>query len=111
MAAGAGSRLPPGRRGGSRTWGARAEAQRSAGAEMLYARLAMVAIVNAVKDIDRLRQISTVLVKHGFGEIVARIGIGGGGAGTDAPTVTRAERLRLVIEELGPSFIKLGQIV
>jgi ubiquinone biosynthesis protein len=77
---------------------------------MLYHR-PVVAIVNAVKDIDRLRQISTVLVKHGFGEIVARIGIGGGGAGSDAPGVTRAERLRLVVEELGPSFIKLGQIV
>jgi ubiquinone biosynthesis protein len=74
----------------------------------------MASLVAAVKDIERLRQISTVLVKHGFGEIVGRLGIGGGAKATDegeARRLTLAERLRLVLLELGPSFIKLGQIV
>jgi ubiquinone biosynthesis protein len=75
----------------------------------------VASIVNAVKDIERLRQISAVLVRHGFGEVVARIGIGGGAKSEDGEAekkrITFAERLRLVVEELGPSFIKLGQIV
>src|SRR5262245_56958783 len=75
----------------------------------------MASLISAVKDVDRLRQITTVLVKHGFGEVVGRMGLGGtvavGGGGGEKRRVSIAERLRLVIEELGPSFIKLGQIV
>ncbi len=79
---------------------------------MLYPAGAMASLVNAVKDIDRLRQITTVLVRHGFGELVARMGLGGGGKGApDGARVSVAERLRRVLEELGPSFVKLGQIV
>jgi ubiquinone biosynthesis protein len=33
-------------------------------------------IVSAVRDLGRLREISAVLVRHGFGEIVARAGFG-----------------------------------
>ncbi len=92
----------------------------------------MVSIVHAKRDIGRLREISTVLARYGFGEIVARIGLGrlrrnsmspnaDKGAGHDsehpsnlAETIAAkgafAERFRRVLEELGPSFIKLGQI-
>lgn len=91
----------------------------------------MVSIVAAARDIARLRDISRVLVRHGFGEVVARLGLGrkrGDGpissaADVDAATpedeavgdrekreVSSAVRARLVIEDLGPSFIKLGQI-
>ena len=74
----------------------------------------MLSIVNTVKDIDRLRQITTVLARHGFGEILARAGLGGGKKeeGEDeARRISLAERLRLTLQELGPSFIKLGQLV
>ena len=80
----------------------------------------MPSLLTAVRDLDRARQISFVLVKHGFGEVAARIGFGGGEkaekteGGTDAVDSSRgtlAERLRLVLQELGPSFVKLGQIV
>src|SRR5215813_9831003 len=92
-------------------WRRAAEQPRSRGAEMLYAR-GVASLVAAVKDIDRLRQISTVLVKHGFGEIVGRIGLGGGKSEDgEEKRLGFAERLRLVALELGPSFIKLGQIV
>ncbi len=85
----------------------------------------MVSIVNAYRDLVRLRQITTVLVRHGFGEVVSRIGLGRGGGPADAEiTVSDEEfaagelakkqsmgvRLRLVAQELGPSFVKLGQI-
>jgi ubiquinone biosynthesis protein len=65
-------------------------------------------------NLERTRQISTVLVKHGFGEILSRIGLGSLRRKEDeekAPKISFAQRLRLVLQELGPSFIKLGQII
>ncbi len=92
----------------------------------------MVSIVHAARDIARLRDISRVLVAHGFGEVVARLGLFRGRKGKDdppdstrVPSVSaedeergaraRAEsslavRARRVLEDLGPSFVKLGQI-
>ena len=88
----------------------------------------MVSVLTAVRDLGRLREISAVLVRHGFGEIVARAGFGRTkktDPPSDAPEIpseelergeqekTRisiSERARLVLQDLGPSFIKLGQI-
>lgn len=91
----------------------------------------MVSIVHAKRDIGRLREISTVLARYGFGEIVARLGLGrtrrnrdgsnppkpgdegeldGMPSDSDAAKGAFAVRFRRVLEELGPSFIKLGQI-
>jgi ubiquinone biosynthesis protein len=87
-------------------------------------------VFTAVRDLGRLREISAVLVRHGFGEIVQRAGFGRAKK-TDAAAVKElpeipsdelargeeekkhislAERARLVLQDLGPSFIKLGQI-
>ena len=77
----------------------------------------MASLLNTVRDLERLRQIVLVLVRHGFGEVVQRTGLGGlvpgkGELADDAKhKVSVAERLKLVVLELGPSFIKLGQIV
>jgi len=97
----------------------------------------MISIVSAVRDLGRLREISAVLVRHGFGEIVARVGLGGAKArpsvppppltplteGLEVPSyehahgeeekqrVSGAERMRFVLQDLGPTFIKLGQIL
>ncbi len=96
----------------------------------------MISVVSAVRDLGRLREISAVLVRHGFGEVVARVGLGGAKVrasvpppplsladGLEVPTeehvhgedekarVSGAERMRLVLQDLGPSFIKLGQIL
>jgi len=92
----------------------------------------MVSIVHAVRDIGRLREIASVLVRHGFGEFVQRVGLlrplGQREASQDRATVEGLDpddaargaseqkelgwsvRLRRVLEDLGPSFIKLGQI-
>src|SRR5262245_49223492 len=94
----------------------------------------MVSIVHAARDIGRLSAISQVLVRHGFGEIVRRVGLGrprkAKESAAPSPRVERAidesdeesrgdrerreisseVRARLVLEDLGPSFIKLGQI-
>jgi len=83
----------------------------------------LVSILSTVRDIERLRQIVTVLMRHGFGEVVERTGIGRalrseGRRPSEAPPPAgeppRAgvgTRLRLVLQDLGPSFVKLGQIL
>lgn len=76
----------------------------------------------AVQDIQRLREITAVLARHGFGRLVKRAGlekiVGDRFAPTpDTEPVDPADRrgtarqLRLVFEELGPTFIKLGQLL
>jgi ubiquinone biosynthesis protein len=76
----------------------------------------MVSIVHAARDLGRVRDISRVLVRHGFGEVVARLGIVKGKKGDDSSPVAAARgsigaRIRGVLTDLGPSFVKLGQII
>lgn len=73
------------------------------------------------KNIQRLRQIITTLIKHGFYPIIEKmhltkfvsfpLRILGKKAAAGNKTVSLAARTRLAFEELGPSFIKLGQIL
>ena len=64
------------------------------------------------KDLKRLREIARILTKYGFGYLVDTLKL---------PKIvfrkkttlklTRGERMRLVLEELGTTFIKFGQIL
>jgi ubiquinone biosynthesis protein len=76
----------------------------------------MPSILHTVRDLGRLREIAGVLARHGFGELVQRTGLGSLGPwrserapGDAKPSL--GVRIREVFEELGPSFVKLGQIV
>jgi ubiquinone biosynthesis protein len=68
---------------------------------------------------NRSRQIAKILVRNGFGFIIGRVGREAripwpsppDGAHADTRSVSSPERVRLTIEELGPTFIKLGQIL
>ena len=70
---------------------------------------------------NRYREIVKVLVRHGFGELISKIGLnslyGGLKRGPFLRTQTEHnektvwERIRLVLEQLGPTFIKLGQVM
>ena len=76
----------------------------------------MPSILHTVRDLGRLREIAGVLARHGFGELVQRTGLGSLGPWRSerAPGEARPSlgvRIRQVLEELGPSFVKLGQIV
>ncbi|MCD6377877.1 MAG: AarF/ABC1/UbiB kinase family protein, partial [Planctomycetes bacterium] len=71
------------------------------------------------RHLKRYRQIAMVLFKYGLGDLVdtiglrRRLGLGrlAEAAGKEAPPrLTRWERHRMALEELGPSFVKLGQI-
>lgn len=68
---------------------------------------------------ERYRQILTVLLKHGFGYFLLELGLGWlipfhkgvmGHEEKEHP-YTKPEHLRLAFEELGTTFIKLGQIL
>ncbi len=69
-----------------------------------------------VKDLVRLQQIAEVLARHGLGWIVANVEVPGVGLlhrfVTD-PTVQTPtpERVAGVIRDLGPTFVKLGQML
>ena len=79
-------------------------------------------ITQKIHNIQRLRQILQVLVKYGFGYIVDRLHIEQNIIGRrfvklksikklDVFNQPAPVRARKVLEELGPTFIKLGQIL
>jgi ubiquinone biosynthesis protein len=73
------------------------------------------------RHLNRYRQILAVLIKYGFGDLLDRLRIDQYiGAGLQAISrkraervekLTRPQRLRMAFEELGPTYIKLGQIL
>lgn len=77
--------------------------------------------IGAVRDLGRLHDIASVLIRYGFGDLVRRIGMAGAleRAGRalhwrEPEALARLEppaRMRRALEELGPSFVKLGQIL
>ncbi|WP_207218930.1 ABC1 kinase family protein [Pengzhenrongella frigida] len=66
---------------------------------------------------DRLREIVETLSRHGLGFVLGAVGTGlrpslDRDAPTDASrTTTQPERVRIMLAELGPTFVKLGQIL
>jgi len=72
--------------------------------------------VKGRRQLNRARHIGTVLVRHGLAEMAARLGLEGRlrfGHKTVPGAAARSEPERLVkaFEELGPTFIKLGQLI
>ncbi len=73
------------------------------------------------KNIGRIRHIVSVLLKHGFGQFIEQINLHRFiplrkrlkifGRWQTIEKHTTPERLRMVFSELGPSFIKLAQIL
>jgi len=63
-----------------------------------------------VRDLGRLREIAGVLVRHGFGHVLQGTPIDVGGEAS-ASRLSTAARVRQVLVELGPTFVKLGQVL
>ena len=74
-----------------------------------------------VQNLNRIRQIINILIKYGFEDIIANSALKNL-IPTNSQTnwlrgdqqvleLSRWERLRIVIEELGPTFIKLAQVL
>jgi len=71
--------------------------------------------LNTMKHVGRLRSIIVVLLKYGFDDVVERLEIPGKlllqKVAKARVETSHAERLRLALEELGPTFVKFGQIL
>jgi ubiquinone biosynthesis protein len=77
--------------------------------------------LSAMRDLGRLHDIASILIRYGFGDLVSRLGL--------EPALERAgralhwtrleellhldppQRVRRALEEMGPTFIKFGQIL
>lgn len=81
----------------------------------------LIETLGAARDMGRLNEILGVLIRHGFGDSVRRMGLADRleRAGhvlhwETAAGLARLEppvQIRLALEELGPTFVKLGQIL
>lgn len=77
--------------------------------------------ISVMRDLPRLHEITSVLIRHGLGDLVRRLGIvhvlerAGQilhwGEAAQSAHLAPAQRVRQAFEELGPTFIKLGQVM
>ncbi|PTT19208.1 ubiquinone biosynthesis protein UbiB [Acidovorax sp. HMWF029] len=81
----------------------------------------LIETLDTARDLGRLKEILGVMVRHGFGDTVRRLGLAdrlerAGQAlnwahAADLARVEPPEQVRLALEELGPTFVKFGQIL
>lgn len=77
----------------------------------------MISWFDTLRDLPRLREIGRVLLRHGFGHVAQRLRLPGvrwwrrRQPPPEAISFSLPERLRMIFEELGPTFIKFGQIL
>jgi ubiquinone biosynthesis protein len=81
----------------------------------------LIEALGTARDIGRLHEIGSILIRHGLGDVVQRTGIAkvlqkaGKALHWDAPQrlgrLTSPQRVRMACEELGPTFVKLGQVL
>ena len=78
-------------------------------------------LFSRARELPRLREISSVFVRHGLGDLVRRAGIATllehaghvlqWGEASEIAPLEPQQRARLAFEELGPTFVKLGQLL
>jgi ubiquinone biosynthesis protein len=70
------------------------------------------ALAGTARDFGRLQEIAAVLLRYGFGDLVRRLGVAlHWKPGREAADLEPPARVRLALQELGPTFVKLGQIL
>ena len=77
--------------------------------------------LTAARDLGRLHDLAAILIRYGFGDLVGRLGLAGAlaRAGRVLPledlealvALPAPVRVRRALEEMGPSFVKLGQVL
>lgn len=77
--------------------------------------------ISVVRDLPRLHEIASVMIRYGWGDLVRVLGISGAleKAGrvlhwqntSEISQLDPAVRIRRALEELGPTFVKLGQLL
>jgi len=78
-------------------------------------------VLGAAQDLGRVQDLTSLLIRYGFGDVARRLGLGRAleNAGrllhwAEAEELARLEppqRIRRLLEDMGPSFVKLGQIL
>jgi len=74
-----------------------------------------------LKNLNRGREVATVLLNYGFGDVLARLGLTpylkwgrrliSRKAREATETLTTPQRIRLALQDLGPTFVKFGQVL
>jgi ubiquinone biosynthesis protein len=77
--------------------------------------------ISVVRDLPRLHEIASVMIRYGWGDLVRVLGISGvlERAGrvlhwqstSEMSQLDAPVRIRRALEELGPTFVKLGQVL
>lgn len=83
-----------------------------------------ISLQETVRDLNRLREVAVVLIRHGFGALIAGVRIPGlstmersfsirlpGMRAEERSIETTPERLVSALQALGPTFMKLGQVL
>src|SRR5271166_7141556 len=78
-------------------------------------------VFSAARELPRLREISSVLIRHGLGDLVRRAGVSTllertgqvlqWGHASEIAHLEPQQRAKLALEQLGPTFVKLGQML
>ncbi|MCW2316611.1 2-octaprenylphenol hydroxylase [Rhodoblastus acidophilus] len=78
-------------------------------------------VLGAAQDLGRVQDLTSLLIRYGFGDLARRLGLGRAleNAGrllhwAEPEELARLEppqRIRRLLEDMGPSFVKLGQIL
>src|SRR5579862_7660478 len=63
------------------------------------------------RNLGRLSEIAQVAVRHGFGYVIEGHRAGGGDVGGAEGITPRGHHLRELLDELGPTFVKFGQLL
>jgi ubiquinone biosynthesis protein len=81
----------------------------------------MLDSLHAFQDFPRLRELVSILIRHGFGEVVRRAGVGTvleragelltAGEDNSLKHLDLPVRMRMALEAMGPAFVKLGQVM
>lgn len=81
----------------------------------------LIETLDTARDLGRLKEILGIMVRHGFGDTVRRLGLAdklerAGQAlnwnhAADLARIEPPVQVRLALEELGPTFVKFGQIL
>lgn len=72
-------------------------------------------VTRTLKNMGRIRQIAGTFARHGYDEALVQLGFGRflprARKKNISESISAPEHLRLAFEELGPTFIKLGQLL
>lgn len=81
----------------------------------------LIETLHAMRDLPRLRELAGILIRHGFGDVVRRAGVGtvleragemlSVGQDHGLRDVDLPVRIRMALEQMGPTFVKLGQVL